>query len=97
MKRLVLVVALFAAGAPAAAQQVDGRLLAMSCMNCHGPNGKSPGEIPSIAGKTAEAIKNALLDFRADKRTGTTVMGRLAKGYSDAEIDALSTYIATLK
>jgi cytochrome c553 len=89
-----------AVSAPGAyAQQADGRLLALSCLNCHGPGGKSPGEIPSIAGKTEDFLKSALVDFRDGKRTGTsaTVMGRLAKGYSDAEIDAVAKYIATLK
>lgn len=84
---------------PAQAQQADGRVLAMSCLNCHGPGGKSPGAIPSIAGKSEDFLKNALADFRDGKRTGAqaTVMGRLAKGYSDAEIAAVAKYIATLK
>jgi sulfide dehydrogenase cytochrome subunit len=90
--RLIAVAAgsLLAAGslaASAAAQQIDGRLLALSCL----------GAIPSISGKSEDFIKNAMMDFRADRRTGTTVMGRLAKGYSDEEIAALSKYIATLK
>jgi cytochrome c553 len=100
MTRLFWTAALVATVAvPAQAQQVDGRVLALSCMNCHGPSGKSPGEIPSIAGKSEDFLKNALIDFRDGKRTGAsaTVMGRLAKGYSDAEIEAVSKYIATLK
>jgi cytochrome c553 len=105
MKRLLFVAAgvglavAAATAAPAAAQQADGRVLAMSCLNCHGPGGKSPGDIPSIAGKSQDFIKVALAEFRDGKRTGTaaTVMTRLAKGYSDAEIDALAQYIATLK
>ena len=102
MKRLSLVaagIALAAGGAPAQAQQADGRLLALSCMNCHGPGGKSPGDIPSIAGKSEDYIKNALIDFRDGKRSGTasTVMTRLAKGYTDDEIAAVSKYVATLK
>jgi len=105
MKRLILVaagVAMAAAAAtagPAAAQQADGRLLAMACLNCHGPGGKSQGDIPTIAGKTEDFIKKALSEFRDGKRTGTaaTIMPRLAKGYSDADIDALAKYIATLK
>lgn len=102
MKRLYLVaagVALAASSAPATAQQIDGRVIALSCLNCHGPGGKSPGEIPSIAGKSADYIKNAMIDFRDGKRTGAsaTVMPRFAKGLSDAEIDAVSAYIATLK
>jgi cytochrome subunit of sulfide dehydrogenase len=102
MKRLYLVaagVALAASSAPAMAQQIDGRVIASSCMNCHGPDGKSPGDIPSIAGKSEDYIKNAMIDFRDGKRTGAsaTVMPRFAKGLSDAEIDAVSKYIATLK
>ena len=102
MKRLLFVaagMALAASGAPAQAQQADGRLLALSCMNCHGPGGKSPGDIPSIAGKSEDYIKNALIDFRDGKRSGTasTVMTRLAKGYTDDEIAAVSKYVATLK
>jgi cytochrome c553 len=102
MNRLSLVaagLALAASGVPAHAQQADGRVLALSCLNCHGPGGKSQGEIPSIAGKSEEFLKNALVEFRDGKRSGTaaTVMPRLAKGYSDAEIDALVKYVATLK
>lgn len=100
MNRLLLVAAGMAlAATPAQAQQADGRLLAMSCMNCHGPGGKSPGDIPSIAGKSEDFLKGALIDFRDGKRTGAsaTVMTRLAKGYSDAEIDAVAKYVATLK
>ena len=101
MTRLLLTAAaVVAAGiAPAQAQQADGSVLAMSCLNCHGPGGKSPGDIPSIAGKSEDFIKNALVDFRDGKRSGTsaTVMGRLAKGYSDDEIAAVAKYIATLK
>ncbi len=100
MKRLLFIAAGAAlAAGPAAAQQADGRLLAMSCMNCHGPGGKSPGDIPSISGKSEDFLKNALVDFRDGKRSGTasTVMTRLAKGYTDEEIAAVSKYVATLK
>jgi cytochrome c553 len=101
MTRLLLAAAaVLAAGiVPAQSQQADGRVLAMSCLNCHGPGGKSPGEIPSIAGKTEDFLTNAMADFRDGKRSGAsaTVMGRLAKGYSDAEIAAVAKYIATLK
>lgn len=97
MKRVLIAAAgLALAGGAAAADEMQGRVLAMSCMNCHGPAGRSAGPIPSIAGKTALYIKTAMVDFRGGKRS-STVMTRLAKGYSDAEIDALSSYVATLK
>ncbi len=82
------------AGGTAFAQ--DGRVLAMSCLNCHGPGGASPGEIPKINGKTETSLKMTMIDFREGKRAAT-VMTRLMKGYSDAEIDAVAKYIATLK
>lgn len=99
MTRLLLAAAAVVAAGIVPAQAQDGRVLAMSCLNCHGPGGKSPGEIPSIAGKSEDFLKNTLVDFRDGKRTGAsaTVMGRLAKGYSDAEIAAVAKYIATLK
>src|SRR5688572_26459060 len=71
MNRLLFAVAALAvATVPASAQQIDGRVIALSCMNCHGPGGKSPGDIPSIAGKSEDYIKTAMIDFRDGKRTG---------------------------
>jgi sulfide dehydrogenase cytochrome subunit len=97
MKRILIASGLaLSAAAPAGAQQADGRMLALSCLNCHGPGGRSPGEIPSIAGRNELFIRTALLDFREGRRSAT-VMTRLAKGYSDADIEALAKYIATLK
>jgi len=73
----------------AAAQSADPRLLALSCAGCHGPEGRSPGAIPSLHGQSETAIAEALRAFRADQRP-STVMGRIAKGYSDQEIDAVA-------
>jgi cytochrome c553 len=73
----------------------DPAALALSCWNCHGPDGESPGEIPSIAGMSAEAIADSLRGFRSDANQGT-IMNRIARGYSDAEIDALSDFLAAV-
>ncbi len=78
---------------PAGAQSADPRLLVLSCAGCHGPDGQSPGTIPSLHGKGEAAIAEALRQFRADQRP-STVMGRIAKGYSDPEIDAVSREVA---
>jgi sulfide dehydrogenase cytochrome subunit len=94
---LCTVAALAAAAAhqppPARAQTADARLLALSCAGCHGPDGQSPGTIPSLRGKNEATISDALRGFRADQRP-STVMGRVAKGYSDQEIDAVAREIA---
>jgi cytochrome subunit of sulfide dehydrogenase len=76
---------------PAAA--VSGRTLIATCSGCHGPDGKSPGAIPIIAGKNELQIRQAMLDFKNDRRIGT-VMNRHAKGFSDDEIAAMAREIA---
>ena len=68
-------------------------VLAASCANCHGPGGASPGSIPSITNLDAAALAERLRDFRSGAIEGT-VMNRIAKGYTDAEIDALAQYFS---
>lgn len=70
--------------------------MANNCFTCHGPSGHSPGAIPSLHGQSAAAIATALKAFKSGVRP-STVMGRQAKGYSDAEIDALAAYIGNLQ
>ena len=74
----------------------QGAMLSNSCSACHGTDGKSPGAIPSIHGKSAKFISQALTEFRSGVRA-STVMGRHAKGYSDAEITLIADYFAGLK
>jgi sulfide dehydrogenase cytochrome subunit len=71
-------------------------MLSITCAGCHGTDGRSTGTIPGIAGKSAEHIERAMLDFKAGKRP-STVMGRHAKGYSDAEIKLIAKYFASKK
>lgn len=67
----------------------QGQMLASSCYTCHGTDGKSTGTIPSLAEKSPEEIKNALMEFKADKKE-STMMSRHAKGYTDEEIVLIS-------
>lgn len=78
-----------------AAEITRGVMLSNSCAACHGTDGRSPGEIPSIYGKSSEFISQALLDFREGKRPAT-VMGRHASGYSDDEIQLIAEYFSSL-
>lgn len=73
-----------------------GAMLSNSCAACHGTDGKSPGAIPSIHGKSSQFISSALTEFRSGERP-STVMGRHAKGYSDEEIQLIAEHFATLK
>jgi sulfide dehydrogenase cytochrome subunit len=72
-----------------------GVMLSNSCAACHGTEGRSPGAIPGIYGKSSEYISQALLDFREGKRPAT-VMGRHASGYSDEEIRLIAEYFSSL-
>ncbi len=101
MKRtnLILISALFASGilANAHAGVIDrATMLANTCAGCHGPNGISNGPLtPSIAGLPKEYMAESMYDFASGKRP-STVMQRIAKGYTDADIKALSEYFSKL-
>jgi cytochrome subunit of sulfide dehydrogenase len=70
-----------------------GRDIAANCANCHGSDGKSRGAIPALAGQEAAAIVQRVKEFR-DGRRPATVMQQLAKGYTDAQIEAAAAYFA---
>ena len=75
----------------------DIAVLAGPCASCHGPDGVSPGEIPSIAGRSAAELRERMLGFRDGASDAqATVMPRLMRGYSPAEIDQLAAYFAGL-
>ena len=75
----------------------DVTILAGACSNCHGTDGRSPGGIPPLAGRPADILKAQMLAFKSESPPpGTTIMNRLAKGYSDAEIEALAKHFSTI-
>ena len=74
--------------APAATLAADPRLLAGTCTACHGSGGTGSGAVPALKGRNAASLADAMRAFRDGSRPAT-VMGRLAKGFSDDEIDAM--------
>lgn len=68
-------------------------LAAQGCLGCHGPGGAGQPPIVGIAGRPAAETEALLKAFRANERPGT-IMGRIARGYSDAEIAAAAAYFA---
>ncbi len=82
----------FAEG-PARAEMASGAVLANTCFSCHGTDGKSVGAMPTIAGKTAGFIAEKLKAFKSGELEAT-VMNRIAKGFSDAEIEALAKFFS---
>lgn len=70
------------------------RNMISNCYSCHGTDGRSPGAIPSLAGMNAQQAALVLKELKSGTRP-STVMTRHAKGYSDAELEALANYIGT--
>ena len=77
----------------AAAPPDRGFLLAASCAACHGPDGRSPHAMPTLHGKRADYLATALREYKTGERQGT-VMNRLARGYSDADIALIAAWFA---
>lgn len=80
------------------------------CQGCHGPAGQGPQPHPGTApappwtsfprlhGESALYVAKALKDFRSGARAGSSnakVMEGMAKTLSEADVQALSAYIAT--
>lgn len=77
-----------AASAPPA-----GRLLASNCYQCHGTNGS--GGVETIRGKSVSEIYNELKEMQ--RKSTPKMMDMHARGYTDAEIQLLATYLSTLR
>ncbi len=89
LANLMGVAAAHAADAPTGA----AALLSASCTGCHTTQTDSDNVIPNLDGYTADDIRAALVAFREDNNA--TVMNRIARGYSDSEIDQIASYLGS--
>jgi cytochrome c553 len=85
-------VSIAAAGA-ASAEPPAG---AAACTGCHPASTRVTSPVPRLSGLDQAAMVRALEDFRSGARTGT-VMDRIAKGFTDAEIQAIAAWYAAQK
>ena len=94
MKKTI-VLALLASGTlgMVSAQASDVRVMAANCAYCHGPDGKSQGPIPSLAGLEKNYFVQQMKDFKSGARPAT-VMHQHAKGYSDEEMEKLADFFS---
>ncbi len=77
-------------GAPAA-------LLAGQCAGCHGTTGNSIGPAtPSIAGQNAELLVEMMKGY-ASGDIPSTIMGRIAKGYSEDDLKKIADFFSKQK
>ncbi len=82
---------------PVWATEVSGKMIAYSCSGCHGTDGQlaSPGN-PTLKSQPADDLEEKLLRFKYDK-LASSIMGRIAKGYTDTELKAVARYFSLLK
>ncbi len=73
------------------------RSWAASCAACHGTDGRAQPGMISLAGTNKDALVKKMLDYKAGRVSGTTIMHQLAKGYSDEQIVAIAGYFAAQK
>jgi len=70
-----------------------GRNLAATCANCHGTNGHAQGGMKPLAGMGADKIIAMLADYKSGAQP-STIMGQIAKGYTDQQIQLLAGFFA---
>jgi len=72
---------------------VSGRMLAGTCANCHGTDGRSAGGMANLAGYSRDAMVASMRAFRGGQRPAT-IMHQLAKGFTDEQIGLLAEHFA---
>lgn len=80
-----------------AAPQASGEMMGNTCAGCHGTHGRLVNEafVP-LAGMKESTFTKAMLDFRSGARP-STLMGHIARGYSDEQIKAMAEFFAKVK
>ncbi|VCU69199.1 Cytochrome c4 [Pigmentiphaga humi] len=69
-----------------------------ACAACHGATGAGiPSQYPHLGGQFGEYTESQLVAFRSGERHNNTPMAEIAAKMSDAEIKAVSDYIAGLR
>jgi sulfide dehydrogenase cytochrome subunit len=98
MSRTIAIAAALLCAAPGAlAQQTNGQKLAAACAICHGTDGRAvTSDVAPLAALPREHIASQMRAFRDGQRPAT-VMHQIAKGYSDAQIEAMAGWFASLK
>jgi cytochrome c553 len=89
-----VVFALYASAALAASPEPPGG--AAACTGCHATNPAAETPVPKINGRNADELFGAMVAFRSGQKP-STVMGRIAKGYTDEEMRPITNWLATQK
>ena len=85
-----------AGSAQAAGDVAAGKTKAAMCVACHGAKGEGIPPNPALAGKPEADQVKALKDFKSGARANP-VMSGMAASLSDADMENLAAYFASLK
>jgi cytochrome subunit of sulfide dehydrogenase len=97
MVRTIALVGALCAAPTAFGQDSAARNLASGCAICHGTDGRAvTKQVIPLAGLPPEHIATQMRAFRDGQRPAT-VMHQIAKGYTDAQIDAIARWYAAQK
>lgn len=92
---LSITLALGLAASSVQADRLRMEVVSGACAGCHGTDGASAGEsMPTIGGLPKEYFVSVMQKFK-DGRRVSTIMGRIARGYSDEEIAQMAEYFST--
>ncbi|MBU0656406.1 MAG: cellulose binding domain-containing protein [Gammaproteobacteria bacterium] len=73
---------------------IRAAMLVNNCASCHGTDGYSAGPgTPSIAGLGKNYLIRTMKAYRTGERA-SSVMGRVAKGYTDTQIERMADYLS---
>ena len=80
------------------AAQLHSRATAAMCANCHGTDGRTTegSAIPSLVGMPKDYMVLQMKAFKEGTRPAT-VMHQITKGLTDAQVNSIATYYASLK
>lgn len=93
---LVMAAALSAPVWAAEAPLATGEMLAGNCAGCHGTQGRQQDmSIMPLVNISKQRFVQTMMDYRSGKRP-STLMGHIAKGYSEAEIELIAEYFVQL-
>lgn len=83
----------FASIAAAVAASAEPPAGAASCTGCHPASARVTSPVTRLAGRDQGAIVRAMQDFRSGARP-STVMGKIARGFTDEEIQTIAAWYA---
>ena len=96
MRSVLITVATLIMALGADALAADAPPGASSCSGCHPAARSVDTTVPRLNGREAAQLASAMQDFRSGKRPAT-VMDRIAKGFTDDEIQAIAAWLAAQK